>query len=102
MWELIKLLEKNGWKYDRTKGEHHIFTKPGKRPNPVPGTIDVKSFLEVYSKIFTKAGLERLTGVNQKQLWHYASGKSKPRKRQRERIERAIHRLGNDLVAFTL
>lgn len=25
---------------------------------------------------FTKSGLERLTGINQKQLWHYANGKS--------------------------
>ena len=64
--------------------------------------IDVKTFLEVYSGIFTKAGLERLTGVNQKQLWHYANGDVKPRKRQRERIESAIHRLGRDLMAFCL
>lgn len=63
--------------------------------------IDVKSFLEVYSGIFTKAGLERLTGVNQKQLWHYANGISKPRKKQRERIEQAIHKLGNDLISFS-
>ena len=62
--------------------------------------IDVKSFLEVYSGIFTKAGLERLTGVNQKQLWHYANGDVKPRKRHRARIESAIHRLGRDLMAF--
>ena len=77
-------------------------------PDPLQGEyeleyhIDVKSFLEVYSKYFTKAGLERLTGVNQKQLWHYASGQVKPRKQQRERIESAIHRLGRDLIAFTL
>ena len=63
--------------------------------------IDVKTFLEVYSGIFTKSGLERLTGVNQKQLWHYASGLTKPRRKQRERIETAIHNLGRDLMAFS-
>ena len=62
--------------------------------------IDVKTFLEVYSGIFTKAGLERLTGVNQKQLWHYANGMTNPRKKQRERIESAVHNLGRDLLAF--
>ena len=62
--------------------------------------IDVKTFMEVYSGIFTKSGLERLTGVNQKQLWHYANGNVKPRKKQRERIESAIHKLGRDLMAF--
>ena len=77
-------------------------------PEPLQGKyeleyhIDVKTFLSVYSGIFTKSGLERLTGVNQKQLWHYANGTIKPRKKQRERIERAVHRLGYDLVAFTL
>ena len=40
--------------------------------------MDVRSFLSVYSGIFTKAGLERLTGINQKQLWHYANGKVTP------------------------
>lgn len=27
--------------------------------------MDVKSLLDFYSKIFTKAGLERITGINQ-------------------------------------
>ena len=62
--------------------------------------IDVKTFLEIYSCYFTKAGLERLTGVNQKQLWHYANGNTAPRKKQRERIETAIHKLGRDLMSF--
>ena len=35
--------------------------------------MDVRSLLEFYSGIFSKAGLERNTGINQKQLWHYAS-----------------------------
>lgn len=36
--------------------------------------MDVKSMLQFYAGIFTKAELERITGINQKQLWHYASG----------------------------
>jgi predicted RNA binding protein YcfA (HicA-like mRNA interferase family) len=31
-----KILERNGWMYARTKGSHHIFTKPGHRAFPVP------------------------------------------------------------------
>ena len=41
--------------------------------------FDVQSFLLYYSGIFTKAALERITGVNQKQLGLYASGLKKPR-----------------------
>ena len=64
--------------------------------------MDVKSFLSVYYGIFTKAGLERLTGINQKQLWHYASGKVIPRRAQVEKIENALHQLGNELLSIRL
>lgn len=64
--------------------------------------MDVKSLLSVYYGIFTKSGLERLTGINQKQLWHYANGITKPRKKQREKIESALHRLGSELLAIHL
>ena len=65
-------------------------------------TMDVKSLLTYYAGIFTKAGLERLTGINQKQLWHYAKGKSVPRRAQVERIENALHRLGAELLSVSL
>ena len=64
--------------------------------------MDVKSLLSVYYGIFTKSALERLTGINQKQLWHYANGLTKPRKAQKEKIESALHRLGNELLAIHL
>lgn len=65
-------------------------------------SMDVKSFLTLYQGIFTKAGLEKLTGINQKQLWHYASGISTPRKAQVLKIEKAIHRLGQELLSIQL
>ena len=65
-------------------------------------SMDVKSLLEYYEGIFTKAGLERLTGINQKQLWHYAKGKSVPRRAQAQRIEKALHRLGAELLSVSL
>ena len=63
--------------------------------------IDVCSLLKIYEGIFTKAGLERLTGINQKQLWHYANG-TKPRPAQRLKIEKGLHRLGNELISLHL
>ena len=65
-------------------------------------SMDVKSLLTIYSGIFTKSGLERLTGINQKQLWHYANGISTPRRAQAERIESALHRLGIELLSVRL
>ena len=28
VWEVIELLEANGWQYLRTRGDHHKFKKP--------------------------------------------------------------------------
>lgn len=64
--------------------------------------MDASSLLQFYEKIFTKAGLERITGINQKQLWHYASGKRTPRPEQSLKIETALHRLGEELMAISL
>ena len=64
--------------------------------------MDVESFLGFYKDVFSKSGLERLTGINQKQLWHYANGSSIPRRAQVLKIENALHRLGNELLSVRL
>ncbi|WP_303180390.1 type II toxin-antitoxin system HicB family antitoxin [uncultured Butyricimonas sp.] len=64
--------------------------------------FDVRSLLEYYSGILTNAGLERITGINQKQLWNYANGVSKPRPTQVKKIETALHNLGRELIALSL
>lgn len=64
--------------------------------------FDTESFLNFYKKIFTNAALERLTGINQKQFQHYASGLKKPRPAQVKKIETAIHSLGKELMAVEL
>jgi predicted RNase H-like HicB family nuclease len=63
---------------------------------------DTQSLLNYYTKFFNCASLQRLTGINQKLLHHYASGLKKPRKMQREKIETSLHRLGNELLAVRL
>ena len=80
--------------------------------NPVPEPIrgdyeivfrmDTRSFLQMYCKIFTKSALERLTGINQKQLWHYANGLSTPRPAQVRKMQEALHRLGQELISLEL
>ena len=64
--------------------------------------LDIQSLLMIYEGIFTKSGLEKLTGINQKQLWNYANGISKPRQAQRQKIESALHRLGSELISLSL
>lgn len=64
--------------------------------------FDAESFLNFYKKIFTNAALERMTGINQKQFQHYASGLKKPRLAQVKKIETAMHRLGKELMSVEL
>ena len=59
--------------------------------------IDATTFINYYSSIFTKAALSRITGINERQLWHYAAGLHKPRKRQLERIQRGVQSLTEEL-----
>ncbi len=64
--------------------------------------FDVQSFLNYYKGIFTKAALERVTGINQKQLQHYATGLKKPRATQAKKIEAELHKLGSELMSVEL
>lgn len=64
--------------------------------------FDVQSILRYYADVFTKPALERLTGINQKQLHHYATGLKKPRPEQRKKIETALHKLGTELLTIQL
>ena len=64
--------------------------------------IDTATFLNYYSGIFTKAALSRITGINERQLWHYAAGVHKPRKKQAEKIQNGIHSLTKELEALSL
>jgi hypothetical protein len=62
---------------------------------------DVSSFLNYYSGILSKSGLEKVTGISQKQLWHYSSGSKRPTPKTKERIQIGLHRFAKDLSQVT-
>ena len=64
--------------------------------------FDAESLLSHYNGIFTNAAMQRLTGINQRQLQRYASGISQPRNEQSEKITAALHLLGRELLAIRL
>lgn len=64
--------------------------------------FDTESFLNYYKGVFSNAALERISGINQRQLQHYASGLKKPREAQLRKIENALHKLGGELLAVEL
>lgn len=64
--------------------------------------FDVQSFLNYYKGIFSNAALERITGINQRQIQHYASGLRKPRPAQTKKISEGLHTLAEELMAVEL
>jgi predicted RNase H-like HicB family nuclease len=64
--------------------------------------FDMESLFNYYKGIFTNAAMERITGINQKQIQHYSTGLKKPRGTQKRKIEMALHQLGSELLAVKL
>lgn len=82
----------DGEKYDAVfDGEYELVYK-----------FDVQSLLEYYRGIFSFSALQTITGINQKQLCHYASGVSKPRPAQAKKIADGLHRLAKELASVTV
>lgn len=93
-FEAIRLLKKN-LPEDR-------WPEPLKVEYEIEWKLDVPSFLEYYSHFMSLSGMEKMTGINQKQLSNYLNNRSKPRKRQTERIKNGIHRFAEELLSITL
>lgn len=62
---------------------------------------DVASFLQYYAYAFSLAGLEKITGINQKQLGHYISGYRNPSPKTKQKIEESIRKFSEELSAVT-
>lgn len=48
----------------------------------------------------TMAAISRASGINQKQLSHYANGTKTPRPAQRDRIIEGLHKIGKACIAM--
>ena len=57
--EVIELLEKEGWSYIHTRGDHHKFYKAGaRRPIVVAGKPNTDLAEGTYNSILREAGLK--------------------------------------------
>jgi predicted RNase H-like HicB family nuclease len=61
--------------------------------------MSVSALLHHLEGIVTHSAIARATGINQKQIGHYASGYRKPRPAQRKRIVNGIHNISRELAA---
>ena len=69
------------------------------------GNYEIEYFLETSAlihkldNIITRSAIARVSGINERQIKHYASGQKTPRKQQRERIINAVHTISNELAS---
>ncbi len=56
--EVIEMVERAGWVYSRTRGDHRIFTKEGKRSVVIPGKLNDTMKEGTYQSILRSAGLK--------------------------------------------
>ncbi len=62
---------------------------------------DMQSMVSYYAGIIGFSGLEKITGIHQKQLGAYAKGESSPRKEQTKRFIAGLHTFGAELNAIS-
>lgn len=62
-------------------------------------SLDTAALLQRLSKYITISAISRVTGMNKRQLSHYANGTKRPRGPQRSRIVEGLHKIGKDLVS---
>jgi len=61
--------------------------------------LETSALLHNFDGILTRAAISRATGINQRQIGHYASGLKTPRQSQRKRIIDGIHKISRELAS---
>lgn len=61
--------------------------------------LDTASLIRSCQQYASLAAISRASGVNERQLSHYANGIKKPRPAQRKRIVDGLHEIGKRLIA---
>jgi hypothetical protein len=63
-------------------------------------SLHTSAILRDAERFTTMAAISRITGINQKQLSHYASSVKEPRPAQRQRIIDGLHEIGKQFLAI--
>ncbi len=58
--------------------------------------LNIQALLHYFDGILTRSALARVTGINERQLGHYATGYRNPRPAQRKKIIDGIHKIGTE------
>jgi len=59
---------------------------------------EVSALLHSLDGVLTRSAIARVSGINERQIGHYASGHRTPRHQQREKIINGIHKISRELA----
>ena len=59
---------------------------------------EISALLHSLDGILTRSAIARVSGINERQIGHYASGHRSPRLPQREKIITGIHKISKELA----
>lgn len=63
--------------------------------------LDTAALIRSCERYASLAAISRASGVNERQLSHYANGLKKARTQQRERIINGLHKIGRELLSIS-
>jgi hypothetical protein len=59
--------------------------------------LEISALLHSLDGVLTRSAIARVSGINERQIGHYASGHRIPRPQQREKIVNGIHAISREL-----
>jgi predicted RNase H-like HicB family nuclease len=86
--------ESLGWHLDAMLADGDEIPKALQGEYELEFELNIQSLLHYFEGILTRSALARVTGINERQLGHYATGHRNPRLSQRNKIIEGIHRIG--------
>lgn len=61
---------------------------------------NTQALLKLLDGKVTRAALAKVTGINERQLGHYITGRVTPRPNNREKVLNGVHKLGKELLSM--
>jgi len=87
-------IESLGWHLESMRADGDDIPESFKGEYEIVFELNIQALLHYFEGILTRSALARVTGINERQLGHYATGHRNPRPAQRKKIIEGIHKIG--------
>lgn len=91
--------ESLGWHLETMQTDGDEIPEALKEDYELEFELNIQALLHYFEGILTRSALARVTGINERQLGHYATGHRKPRPAQRTKIIDGIHKIGTEFIS---